>query len=215
MDEEGGGGTGFFSGDFTSYNKSSTFKPYNNIHHHSYSGNKPTSSRPPLTAIDRFLSGQSHHLTNNSHHQFQADHHDQNKIISANGLSDFSNSSIDHHHDGAITNSGVHFSWPSTLAADHHHNDHNLDHHQDHEASFFEGLFVDDHGDDHDNHMARELALMNRTAQERMNMNTCSKGVVEVVEMINSCKEMGKRAHKKASSSAALIKGQWTDEEDR
>lgn len=204
MEEEAGDCADFFShGDFTSYGYKS-FKPYNSNIHHQYSYSyKPAC--PPLTAIDRFLSGQSHHLTKNSS-QLQADHdHDQNPVVSANELWDFSSSSTPddhqnhhhHYHHGAIT-SGVHFSWPISIAkAD----DHGHNHHQD-QASFFEGLFVD------------ENPMMNRT-QERMNINTCSKeGVVEVVEMINSCKEMGKRAHKKASS-VALIKGQWTDEEDR
>ncbi|PON39514.1 Octamer-binding transcription factor [Trema orientale] len=219
----GGGGSGFLSGDFTSYIRSA--KPYNNtnnIYHHSYSS-KP--ARPPFTAIDRFLSGQSHHLTNTSS-QLQAHDH-QNNVASANGLWDFSSNNFtkSHHdniHHGAINyNSGVHFPWPRLLATsnhgdDHHHNlDDHHDLHQD-QASFFEGLFVDDHDHD-DDHMAGEAVMMNRTVlQERININnTCSKGgVVEVVEMINSCKEMGKRALKKAPS-AALIKGQWTDEEDR
>ncbi|XP_062085529.1 transcription factor MYB119-like [Humulus lupulus] len=210
-----GAGAGFFSGDFTSYNYRS-YKPYNtnnSIHHHSNFSCKP--ARPPLTAIDSFLSGQSHHLTNNtsSDHQLQLahDHDHQSNVVSSseNGLWDFSSSSttvVDHnnntnHYYGAIT-SGVHFSWPmSSLTG--------ADHHQDHQASFFEGLFVDD---DDDHHGVVE-AGMNRTQDRIMNIDTCLNE--EVAEMmINSCKEMGKRALKKASS-AALIKGQWTDEEDR
>ncbi|PON63038.1 Octamer-binding transcription factor [Parasponia andersonii] len=219
----GGGSSGFFSGDFTSYSRNA--KPYNNtnnIYHHSYSS-KP--ARPPFTAIDRFLSGQSHHLTNTSS-QLQVHDHQYN-VASSNGLWDFSsnnftNSHHDNIHHGAINyNSEVHFPWPSILSTSNHGDDdhHNLDDHHDllqDQASFFEGLFVDDHDHD-DDHMAGEAVMMNRTVlQERININnTCPQGgVVEVVEMINSRKEMGKRALKKAPS-AALIKGQWTDEEDR
>ncbi|KAF4346420.1 hypothetical protein G4B88_027649 [Cannabis sativa] len=50
-----------------------------------------------------------------------------------------------------------------------------------------------------------------------MNIDTCSKREVAEMMMINnSCKEiLGKRSAHKKASSAALIKGQWTDEEDR
>ncbi|KAM6578189.1 hypothetical protein CsatB_030026 [Cannabis sativa] len=205
-----GVGAGFSSGDFTWYNYRS-YKPYyNNSIHHQPSNFSYKPALPPLTTIESFLSSQSLPLTNNTPTNVVS------SSLSTNGLWDFSSSSsntttatsvVDHNnYYGAIT-SGVHFSWPmiSSLACadhdpDHHHNQ------QDHQPRFFEGLFVHE-DEDYDDDVVEGV----------MNIDTCSKREVAEMMMINnSCKEiLGKRSAHKKASSAALIKGQWTDEEDR
>ncbi|XP_030505442.1 transcription factor MYB64-like [Cannabis sativa] len=204
-----GVGAGFSSGDFTWYNYRS-YKPYyNNSIHHQPSNFSYKPALPPLTTIESFLSSQSLPLTNNTPSNVVS------SSLSTNGLWDFSSSSsnttttsvVDHNnYYGAIT-SGVHFSWPmiSSLAGadhdpDHHHNQ------QDHQPRFFEGLFVHE-DEDYDEDVVEGV----------MNIDTCSKREVAEMMMINnSCKEiLGKRSAHKKASSAALIKGQWTDEEDR
>lgn len=160
-------GDGFFSGGLHRPRHDHQLYPYN------YLCRRPA-SRPPLTAIDRFLSGQSHLNSQLIQYQNNAKNSEIPLVSAANG------------------NLGS--SWQYSI-------DDNILH----EESFFGGLFVDLDG---------EASTVNRTVvQDQRNGDTCSKGETEFVENY-SCKEMGKRAEK-GSSSAALIKGQWTDEEDR
>lgn len=120
---------------------------------------------PPLTAIDRFLWGQSHF----KHQHIQDSERNKEKLVSTNGLCSFSSSS------GAI---GA-VSLPSFQ-----------------ETSFVDGLFAD--GDS-----------LNWTHER--NPNEVLKDEVKVPG--KNFRGTGKKGKK--GSSSALIKGQWTEEEDR
>ncbi|CAK7331282.1 unnamed protein product [Dovyalis caffra] len=120
---------------------------------------------PPLTAIDRFLFGQSHFTPQN----IQNNDKKNETLVSTNGLCGFSppNGAI-----GAVP-------WPSFS-----------------ETSFVDGLFIDEDS-------------LNWTYEG--NPNGGFTGEVNVSG--KSSKEMGKKTKK--GSCATLIKGQWTEEEDR
>lgn len=166
----------FFSGGFPSYNRPSS-KPQDHHQLCPYNNFSCQPARPPLTAIDRFLSGQSRLNSQHQHDQYQNNAKNDREIsqlVSANGFGS---------------------SWPEYHST--------KDDHLQEESFFGAGIFVD-----HDN----GEAIMNRTVLQERNGDTCFKGEADFVENY-SCKEMGKRAKK--ASSAALIKGQWTDEEDR
>ncbi|KAF3439558.1 hypothetical protein FNV43_RR17836 [Rhamnella rubrinervis] len=168
----GGGGGGEVSG--------SSFHAYKHLHNQSpfY---RPG---PPLTAIDRFLCGQTHL----SHQQYpQNDTNNNQTVHGANGFCNFRLSG------GAIC--GEENSWPNVNGL-----------HQE-AVSFFDGLFLDD--EDH------EEQIRNRSDSTSGNKedDQVIKGVEDQVSK-GVVVQVGKRGNKKASSET-LIKGQWTEEEDR
>lgn len=147
--ESGGGGGG---GGCSSFG-------YGNLQH------KPHIYRPspPLTAIDRFLWGQS----NFSQQQTQNNVKNNERVVLPTS--------------GAIGAAyGSEFLWANNQ-----------------EASFVDGFFADGE------------TLINWSHGRNQNVSTNEENKVAT----KSCKGTGKRAKK--GSSAALIKGQWTDEEDR
>lgn len=138
---------------------------------------------PPLTAIDRFLCGQTHF----SHQQHPQNNANNNQTVSgANGFCSFSLT------DGAIC--GEENYWPSINGL------------QQEAVSFFDGLFLED--EDHEEQVLNWSDSTSGYKEDDQAIKAVedqvSKGVVVV----------GKRGNKKASSET-LIKGQWTEEEDR
>ncbi|XWS53024.1 hypothetical protein CRYUN_Cryun11dG0122400 [Craigia yunnanensis] len=155
MEGVGGRGGAFGYGNLLCSNKSSVCKP-----------------SPPLSAIDRFLWGQSH----SSHQQYSK----QNNV-------NISNATV-----GSTTDHGLlrGFSFSSDATGGYVAGD---SWQSNHEESFVDGLFVD----------GENLAL---TDDKNPNM--------EMKEVNVSMKSLVGKRNKKAVS-AALIKGQWTDDEDR
>ncbi|KAJ0020066.1 hypothetical protein Pint_32574 [Pistacia integerrima] len=138
----------------------------------SLQSNKPLiyRSTPPLTAIDRFLWGQSCH----SNFEQQPQNNAINKETTPNGLTGGGTFSS---FSGAISGYGGEVLWPNIQ-----------------ELSFVDG----------------ESALINSSYGR--NLNVHSKEETKVAPK-SSSKGTVKKAKK--GSSQALIKGQWTDEEDR
>ncbi|KAL5580780.1 hypothetical protein UlMin_013222 [Ulmus minor] len=134
-----------------------------NQYHHPYLYQSPT--RPPLTAIDKFLSGQSHF----SHQQplnLSSYDKEANPVIGSS-LYGLSQSSY-----GPIARDSLPITMQNT--------------------NYFEGVFLQ--GDP-------------------LNLSNDHRLLIKVGGDENGGKVMGKKAKK--ASPATLIKGQWTDEEDR
>lgn len=158
---------------------------------------------PPLTAIDRFLCGQTHFA---HHQQYAQNNSDNNQAVpSTNGFcTSFSLS------DGTDAICQDENSWkPNDI---------------DQGVSFFDGLFLDD--DDDDGHHHEEQRLNRTLGVQERNSSDHSSGrykadhdddqVNKVVEEDRAPKVLpvGKRGTKRGSSQT-IIKGQWTEEEDR
>ena len=180
---------------FASYRTSE--KPDHHHHQYPYSSRRP--ARPPLTAIDRFLSGQVSHLSNNGRLGPE-------NII--NNIDDGFSSVINEHVNGAIsTGCGDSSAW--TISQ--------LDHEED---SFFDGICVD-----HINHDYGTVLIEDERIPNIGIGDMCPNPREEQVELLDGKdhhemimrKMISTTRAKKASSnnSVALIKGQWTDEEDR
>lgn len=164
-----GGGGGGFSG--------SPFHAYKHLHNQ----NPFYRPGPPLTAIDRFLCGQTHL----SHPQYTQDNTNSNQTVPcANGFCSFVQSG------GAVCGEGN--SWPSINGL------------YQEAVSFFDGLFVDDE--------EQVLNGCDSTSGYKEDHDQAIKAVED--QVYKGLVVVGKRGNKKASSET-LIKGQWTEEEDR
>ncbi|XP_024926543.1 transcription factor MYB119 [Ziziphus jujuba] len=155
--------------------------------HHAYTNNHPFCScrppvGPPLTAIDRFLYGQSQY----SHQQTPQNSANSNETVSLeNG---FCSSGFSLSVGGAISED----SWPNGLE----------------EVGLFDGFFLD------------EDVLLLHTTQENNNDNPNPDNGLGKEVQVKAVEDqvsngVGKRGKKGCSPETVLIKGQWTEEEDR
>lgn len=153
---------------------------------HAYHSNPFCS--PPLTAIDRFLCGQSHF----SHQQLQNSSANSNETVVSLGNGFCTSASS---LSGGANISHEDYSWPNGL---------------DQEVSLFDGFFL---GED-----VLKTTQQNMYNNNNNNNNPHDNGLekdqqVKAAEEIS--KGVGKRGKKACNSETFLIKGQWTEEEDR